>query len=242
MGVYVLILVAALSGFIMCLLFWTLWEFNWIYPFTIIASGVCIYWTIKMMIRQHQKKTDTIIEQIKNGKVELLATWNFDEVSWAKYIAWRRQYNRKEGRFMTILSIVIGSIIFFFILNGIFDVVLLFLISAGSGLLFGVVIGSLFYWGYNIRMKNITTEKIGRIFFTENVILVNNMVINFNYLGSKLDAIEIIQRDDWNLIQIKPLTEFDDQNNEQTYLVPVPIDRLEEATELVETYQRNKQD
>ncbi|NJM63984.1 MAG: hypothetical protein HC849_33755 [Oscillatoriales cyanobacterium RU_3_3] len=79
-------------------------------------------------------------------------------------------------------------------MKGIFDVALLFLISASGGLVFGVIIGFLFYWGYNIRMNNITTEKMGRIFFTENVILVNNMVINFNYLGSKLDAIEIIKK------------------------------------------------
>lgn len=235
-GVYILLLTGALAGLIICLLFLLLWPFDWVYLFIFLLSAGVLYWTISRLIQGYQATSKNKRLQIKSGAIARMSTWDFPEQQWQTYLQWRKKFNWREVKIMTIWAVVVTAVLFYFVFPSSQSIVLSLLIALLEGLLFGSVIGGLFYWGYDIRMKNISASKVGQVIFTENIILVNDLLIDFNYMGSKLDDIEIIHKDGWDLIQVTLLTEMEDKSNIQKYLVPIPATFLDDALKIVNTY------
>lgn len=235
-GVYILLLTAALAGLIICLLFLLLWPFDWIYLLIFLSSAGVLYWTISRLIQGYQETSKNKRVQIKSGEIPRIGTWDFSEQQWQTYLQWRKKFNWREVKIMALWAVVVTAVLFYFIFPSSQSIVLSLLIALSEGLLFGSIIGGLFYWGYAIRMKNISGSRVGQIVFTENIILVNDLLIDFNYMGSKLNDIEIIQKDGWDLIQVTLLTEMEDKSSIQKYLVPIPTNFLDEAVRIVNAY------
>lgn len=76
----------------------------------------------------------------------------------------------------------------------------------------------------------------GRITFTENAILINDLLIFFNQIGTSLKKMKIVQHEPWLLLHVIVLTQAGTRKNEKKYIFPIPSDKVQEAKKLVELY------
>lgn len=232
----VLAMIGAIAGLIVCAILLASKGFSWECLGGLALAIIILYWSIRQVSNLNRVWSRKIIAAIKNDEMETITKWTHDEIIWKSYINWRKDYDWQEVKGMTMWTMIIGMVIFCFVLYSEFEWLMLAIVTIGSGLLFGALIGALFYSGYRMRLQKISSSSTGSIIFTKDHILVNNLLIHFNQMGSSLGSVKIVKNDNWDLLQVVIETQANNRKNEHTYLIPIPHDKIEEATKLVNLY------
>ncbi len=232
MILFVLLMVAGIGSVIACAILLAAKGVAWQYVLGLIGGVLVAYWSIARIIDLNRVWMREMIADIHSGEIPAIAKWHYDKSVWDEYILWRKGYDWEEVKGIAMWAIMIGVVIFFFTRYSEFEWMMLTVVSIGSAIPFGILISALFHIGYKVRMKKISSSDTGSITFTKDAILINELLIFFNQMSSRLEKVSIVKEDDWDLLQFTVRA----GKNEQTYLVPISEDKMEEVNKLVDLY------
>lgn len=197
------------------------------------------YWSIKQMKHLNGSWVRQMIDEIRKGEIESSLQWNFDEEEWSEFVQWKKVENKKDIKGTIIWTGVIATVIFFAMAYSSLDLIPLLLISIVAGCCFGVLISLLIYWGNSVSLRKMSSESNGKVWFTEHAILVNDLLIYFNQMGTTVGKM-IIEEDAkiGPLVQLTTTVSTGTRTTEKTYTFPVPNGSIEDAKSLVNFYSR----
>lgn len=203
----------------------------------IIAGFLLGYISIKALIKLNKGWMTKMVVEIKDGSIANSLVWKFSEEEWSAFINWRKATDRSDLKGSIILTSIIAIIIFFAMAYSSFDILPLIVVSIAGGIAFGILIGLLMYWGTVIQTRKMASQLEGRITFTENAFLINDLLLFFNKMGTSLKKMNIAKNDDFGLLMhVIIVTQAGTRKNEKEYTFPIPRDKVEEAEKLVELY------
>jgi hypothetical protein len=231
-----ILMMAAFGAIVTCSILLATGGFSWLYLLALLSSLIIIYWSVVTIGELNKRWSKQMIVDIQSGKIASMTKWHHKQKEWMSYIEWRKNYDKEESMGMAIWAALLGLLIFFFSLYSEFDWMMLTVMTIVSAMFFGLVIGGVFYLGYRIRLKKLSSSETGNIIFTKNAIIVNNLLIHFNQMGSEVETIRVDKEDEWDLLKVVISTSTGERKNEQTYLIPIPEDKMDEAITLEKMY------
>lgn len=202
----------------------------------IIAGILLGYWSIKMMIKLNKGWMTNMVEEIRSGEIENSLVWKFSKEEWSAFIQWRKKTDRGDLKGSIIMTSIIAIVIFFAVMYSSLEILPLVGVSLGAGVAFGTLIGLLMFWGNVMITKKMNASPDGKIIFTENAFLINDLLIFFNQMGTSLKKMKIVEYDFGLLIHAVVATQAGTRKNEKEHTFPIPADRELEAEKLVELY------
>lgn len=230
-------MIAALSGVFISTIFQFIDGFNALGFVGTIAGLAIGYWSIKQMKYLNSSWMRQMIDEIRKGEIESSLQWNFGSEEWSEFIRWKKKEDKKGIKGTLVWTWIIASIIFFAMAYTSLDFVQLLLVSIVGGFFFGLLISLLMYWGNSVSLRKMRSQPDGKIWFTENAILVNDLLIYFNQMGTRVG--KMIMEEDAEmgpLVQLTTLVNAGTRTTERAYTFPVPNGSVDDAESLVNFY------
>ncbi|MFK7952315.1 MAG: hypothetical protein AB8B73_05670 [Ekhidna sp.] len=195
------------------------------------------YFSTRLMLKLNRGWMSKMIVEIKDGDIESSHIWEFTKEEWQAFISWKKAADRSDLKGSIIMTSIIAIVIFFAMVYSSFELIPLIGVSIGGGIAFGVLIGSLMYLGTVSQTKKMASQLEGKVTFTENAFLINDLLLFFNQIGTTLKKMKIAEHHDIGLLMhVIILTQAGTRKNEKEYTFPIPKTKVEEAERLVELY------
>lgn len=119
------------------------------------------------------------------------------------------------------------------------QIVPLLAVAMVGGCLFGALISLLIYWGNTVNLRKMKSASGGKVWFTEHAILVNDLLIYFNQMGTTIRKMIIEEDEEMGpLIQLTTLVSAGTRSTTKTFTFPIPTESIDDAKNLVNFYSR----
>ncbi|UXX80763.1 hypothetical protein N7E81_06575 [Reichenbachiella carrageenanivorans] len=213
--------------------------FSAVYVVVALVSIGLGYWVVQRMIALNSTWMSEMISEIRSGQVASFETWEVDQSTWASFIRGREQEVKKDLVGMMIMSTLIAGGVFAYMLQDQFsNMVELVLASSGLGVVFGALISVLMHLGNRQQLKKMKASDHGQLYFTEEAILVNDLLIYFNQMGAFLKQVTIEKGDELPAyLHILTETRAGKRSNERLHVLPVPPNKADSAAAIHIYYQ-----
>lgn len=234
-----LVLIAAIAGIVVSGIF--LFKEGITLPFGalfLISIGV-IPWTVMQMVKLNGAWKMRMIEDIRSGVVEHKFSWEIEKNDWQEYITWRKKLAKEEVFVIRLWSIILAVVIFLFMFYASMELMQWILVSVFGGVAFGVLVGILFGWGLQVRIRQLNASPSGQVIFTDNAFLINDLLVFFDQMGAHLYALKVTEENDRKVILVTIETIAGERRNTADYYIPLPSESDAIATE-VEAYYNGK--
>lgn len=235
----VLVLMACIGGLVASGILMASKGFDFMYVGVVLVSVGLGYWVVRLMMALNSAWMGEMIGEIRSGQVESFEKWEVDQATWATFISGREQEIKKELIGMMVMSSLIAGGIFGYMLKDQFaDMITLALASAVLGVAFGVLISLMMHWGNQQQLNKMKASDKGQLYFTEEAILVNDLLIYFNQMGSFLKRVEIEEGEEpATYLHILTETRAGNRRNERLHVLPIPQEKTTAAVAIHSYYQ-----